>query len=87
MWGTYCILAPTVFNTCMDNVLETKSETLGSGVSFGTVRITNLDFANDAVIIHLDNRSSCRGTRFDERGSRVAWIAGFLNRYQGPGVP
>ena len=49
---------PTLFNTCMDHVLECMnhvlermSEKSGYGVSFGTVRITDLDFADDAVIL------------------------------------
>ena len=34
----------------MDNVLCRMSENTGCGVSVGTVRITDLDFVNDAVI-------------------------------------
>ena len=37
-------------NTCMDHVLGRMSEKSGYGVSFGTVRITDHDFAVDAVI-------------------------------------
>ena len=44
-----CVLAPTRFNTCTDHVLGMISEKSGCGVSFGTVRITDLDFADDAV--------------------------------------
>ena len=34
----------------MDHVLERMPEKSGCEVSFGTVRINDLDFANDAVI-------------------------------------
>ena len=45
-----CLLAPTHFNICMDHVLGRMSEKSGCGVSFGTVRITDLDLADDEVI-------------------------------------
>ena len=44
------VLAPTLFNTCMDHVLGRMSEKSGCVVSFGIVRITDLDFADDAVV-------------------------------------
>ena len=40
-------MCSTLFNTCMDHVMGRMS---GCEVSFGTVRITDLDFADDAVI-------------------------------------
>ena len=43
-----CVLAPTLFNACM--VLGRMSEKSGCGVSFGTVRVTDIVFADDAVI-------------------------------------
>ena len=46
-----CVLIPTLFNTCMDHLLGRMSEKTGCGMSFGTVRITDLDFADDAVIL------------------------------------
>ena len=45
-----CVLVLTFFNTCIDHVLRRMSEKSGCGVSFGKVRITDLDFADDAVI-------------------------------------
>ena len=56
------------------------SEKSGCGVSFGTVRITDLDVADDAVI--LADTSSCGGTRFAERESRTVWVASFLDQVQ-----
>ena len=44
-----CVLAPTLFNTCTDHVLG-KMSTSDCGISFGTVRSTDLDFAHDEVI-------------------------------------
>ena len=45
-----CVLAPTLFNTCMDWILGRMSERLSCGASFGNVKISDLDFADDAVI-------------------------------------
>ena len=45
-----CVLAPTLFNTCIDWVM---GETVGKtdcGVSMGDATITDLDFADDIVI-------------------------------------
>ena len=44
-----CVLA-THFNTCMNHVQCRMSENAGCGLSFGTVRITDLDLAEDAMI-------------------------------------
>ena len=45
------VLAPTLFNTCMDHVLVRMTENPGCGMWFGTVRITDLNFADNAVIL------------------------------------
>ena len=45
-----CVLAPSLFNTCMDHVLGRMSESSGCGASFGRVKITDLDFAGDVVV-------------------------------------
>ena len=42
--------APTIFNICMDWGMGRMVEASGCGVSFGDVKITDLDFADDAVI-------------------------------------
>ena len=42
-----CVLAPTLFNICMHRVLGRKWVKSGWGVSLVTVRITDLDFADD----------------------------------------
>ena len=45
-----CVLAPSLFSTCMDWIMERVVGGTGCGVSFGNVRITDLDFADDAVV-------------------------------------
>ena len=46
-----CVLAPTLFNTCMDWVLGRAVGQSLCGVSIGNFRVTDLDFADDAVIL------------------------------------
>ena len=41
--------AATVFSNCIDHILV-RMKSSGCGVSFGKVRITDLDLADDAVI-------------------------------------
>ena len=41
---------PTLFSTCMDWILGRMSERSSCGASFGNVKISDLDFADDAVI-------------------------------------
>ena len=45
-----CVLAPTLFNTYMDWILGRMSERSSCGASFGNVKISDLGFADDAVI-------------------------------------
>ena len=45
-----CVLAPTLFSTCMDWILGRMLERSSCGASFGNVMISDLDFADDAVI-------------------------------------
>ena len=45
-----CVLAPTLFSTCMDWILGRLSERSSCNASFGNVKISDLDFADDAVI-------------------------------------
>ena len=51
-----CVLAPTLFSTCMDWILGRMLEKSSCSASFGNVKISDLDFADDAVIfaeIHM----------------------------------
>ena len=45
-----CVLAPTLFSTCMDWILGRMSERSSCGASFGNVKISDLDFTDNAVI-------------------------------------
>ena len=45
-----CVPPPTPFSTCMDWILGRMSERSICGTSFGNVKISDLDFADDAVI-------------------------------------
>ena len=45
-----CVLAPTLFNACMDWVLGRTVKRSNCGASVGDVKISDLDFADDAVI-------------------------------------
>ena len=45
-----CVLATTPFLACMDWILGRMSDRSSCGASFGNVKISDLDFADDAVI-------------------------------------
>ena len=45
-----CVLAPTLFRACMDWILGRILERSSCGASCGNVKISDLDFADDAVI-------------------------------------
>ncbi|KAG0720572.1 putative aarF domain-containing protein kinase 1 [Chionoecetes opilio] len=45
-----CVLAPSLFNTCMDWVLGKVVDQSDCGASLGNTKITDLVFADDAVI-------------------------------------
>ena len=50
--GVYqgCVLALTLFSTCMEWILGRMSDISSYGVSFGNVKISDVDFADDAAI-------------------------------------
>ena len=45
-----CVLAPTLFSACVDEILRRMLERSSCSASFGNVKISDLDFADDAVI-------------------------------------
>ncbi len=46
-----CVLAPSLFSTCMDWVLGRAVDQSHCGASVGNTRVTDLVFADDAVIL------------------------------------
>ena len=50
-----CALALTLLSTCMDWILGRMSERSSCGASFGNVKISAIDFANDSVILCGDS--------------------------------
>ena len=74
-----CVLAPTLFSTCMDWILGRMSERSSCGASFGNVKISDLDFADDAVIFAetLDILLGALEVLNEESqplGLRVSWV-------------
>ena len=74
-----CVLAPTLFSSCMDWIMEGVVGKTGCGVSFGDVRITDLDFADDAVIFAetvgiLTSALETLSEESEPLGLRVSWI-------------
>ena len=74
-----CVLAPTLFSTCMDWILRKMSERSSCGASFGNVKISDLDFADDAVIFAdtLDILLGAHEVLNEESeplGLRVSWV-------------
>ena len=72
-------LALTLFNTCMYHVLRRMSEKSDCRVSFGTIRITDLDFSHDAVIFAettevLAGALGSLSKEAEPLGLRVSWI-------------
>ena len=45
----WCELAPTLFITCMDWIMRRMPDRLSNSGSFGNVKISDLDFADDVV--------------------------------------
>ena len=46
-----CVLAPSLFNTCMDWILGKVVDQSHCGASVGDIRVTDLAFADDAVLL------------------------------------
>ena len=46
-----CILAPTLLNTCIDRVMGEIIGKAGCGISLGEAKITDLDFADDILVL------------------------------------
>jgi hypothetical protein len=78
--------AATLFNTSMDWAMGRMVEDSGCGVSFGDIRVTNLDFADDAftfaetlelLVGALETLSSEQETLSSEQeplGLKMSWV-------------
>ena len=75
-----CVLAPTLFSTCMDWILGRMSERSGCGASFENVKISDLDFADDAVIFAETLDIHFGGPQCAEWKVGAAGITGFLGQ-------
>ena len=74
-----CVLAPTLFSACMDWVLGRMSERTSCGASFGNVKFSDLDFADDAVIFAetldiLLGALKVLNEESEALGLRVSWV-------------
>ena len=74
-----CVLAPTRFSTCMDWILGRMLERSSCGASFGNVKISDLDFADDAVIFAetpdiLLGALKVLNEESEPLGLRVSWV-------------
>ena len=46
-----CVLAPTLFNTCMDWIMDRAVSQSQCGATLGNTKVTDLDFADDVAIL------------------------------------
>ena len=74
-----CVLAPTLFSICIDWLLGRMSERSSCGASFGNVKISDLDFADDAVIfaenlVILLGALEVLNEESEPLGLRVSWV-------------
>ena len=74
-----CVLAPSLFNTCMDWILGKVVDQSHCGASVGNTKITDLAFADDAVLFaeSLDVLVMALNTLHEEAkplGLKVSWI-------------
>ena len=73
-----CVLAPTLFSTCLDWILGRMSERSSCGASFGNVKISDLDFADSVIFAEtLDILLGVLEVLNEETeplGLRVPWV-------------
>ena len=74
--GQWCVLAPTLFSTCMYWILGRMSERSSCSASFGNVKISELLFADDAVIF-AETRDILLGASRSSMWSQNCWDYGF----------
>ena len=74
-----CVLAPSLFSACMDWIMDHVMGRTSCGASFGDLQITDLDFADDAVILAetietLTEALEALSEEAEPLGLRVSWI-------------
>ena len=74
-----CVLVPTLFTTCRDWILGRMSERSSCVASFGNVKISDLDFADDTVIFAetldiLLGALEVLNEESEPLGLRVSWV-------------
>ena len=81
-----CVLAPSLFNTCMDWVLDRVVDQSHCGASVGNTKITDLVFADDAVILaeSLEVLVLALETLYED--AKTLGTSGLLAQDQGTGV-
>jgi len=70
-------MASTLFSTCMNWILGRMSERSSCGASFGNVKISDLDFTDDAVILAetMDIILGARTVLNEEFGLLGLWVS------------
>ena len=86
-----CVLAPTLFNACMDWILGRMAAISGCGAFIGEEKFTDLDFADDAVILaesldilrsallFLSEEAGCLGLQVSWVKTKIQSFVGFLD--------
>ena len=74
-----CVLAPSLFSACVDWIIGQVVRRTSCGVSFGDVRITDLDYADNVVILAetketLPEALETLSEESEPLGLRVSWI-------------
>ena len=75
-----CVLAPTLFSTCMNWILGRMSDRSSCGALFGNVKISDLDFTDDAVIIAETLEILLVALELLNDESEAAGMMGFLDQ-------
>ena len=83
-----CAPAPTLFSTCVDWILGSISERTSCGASFGNVKISDLDFADGAVIFAetpdiILGALEVLNEESEPLGIRVSWVKSKIQAFNG----
>ena len=81
-----CVLAPSLFSVCMDWIMGRTASSSSLGASFGDERFTDLDFADDAVILAetmeiLVASLDVLSMESESLGLRVSWVKTKIQKF------